>query len=70
MIMPSTCLIVALIGGLALTFLMKLMFNKISGKNGVDFANMGEFLKMFIVCFIIVLAIMISITAESAMKSH
>ena len=61
----SAYLIFGLVGGLVLTILLKLLFNKITGKNGIDFADFGEFFGMFMICSIIVIVIMFVITLES-----
>lgn len=53
----SVTLILSLILGLGLTVLLKLIFNKITGKNGIEFAHLREFFSMFITCFIIVFII-------------
>lgn len=58
----SAYLIIGLLGGLVLTILLKLLFNKITGKNGVDFADFGEFFGMFMTCSVIVIIIMFLIT--------
>lgn len=65
--MIAMCLIVALVGGLVLAFLIKLIFNKVTGANARDDANLRDFLKTFGVCFTIILVIMISIVIESHM---
>lgn len=62
----SAYLIISLVGGLILTVLLKLLFNKITGKNGIDFAHLDEFFGMFITCSIIILILMIVITVENA----
>lgn len=67
-IMPlSAYLIIGLIGGLVLTVLLKLLFNKITGKHGIDFADFMEFFIMWLVCSVIVIVIMFLITLESHM---
>ena len=63
--MVAMCLIVALVGGLVLSFLIKLIYNKVSGKNAIDHSDLRDFLKTFSVCFVIILFIMISIIIES-----
>lgn len=60
----SLYVIIGLVGGLVLTILLKLLFNKITGKNGAEFARLSEFFSMFITCTVIVIVIMVLITID------
>lgn len=61
----SAYLIISLVGGLVLTVLLKLLFNKITGKNGFDRADLFEYFIMWLVCSFIIIVIMFVITLES-----
>lgn len=60
----SVCLIIAVVGGLIISVLIKLLFNKITGKNASDFSSLSDFLGAFITCSVIILIILISINME------
>lgn len=64
----SLILIIGLVGGLILTILLKLFFNKITGKNGRDFADFGEFCLMWIISSVIVIVILSVISIESCVS--
>lgn len=59
--------IIGLVGGLVLTVLLKFLFNKITGKRGIDFADFFEFFIMWLICSVIIIVIMFLITLESHM---
>lgn len=61
----SAYLIISVVGGLVLSVLIKLLFNKISGRHAYDFSHLGEFFGIFITCSVIILVIMIAITLET-----
>ncbi len=58
-------LIVSLVGGLILTVLLKLLFNKVTGKHASDWSNFSDFAGMFLGCSFIIFIIMLSATCES-----
>ena len=58
----SAYLIIGLVGGLILTVLLKLLFNKITGKNAFDHADLGEFFGMWMVLAVILIVILFLIT--------
>lgn len=64
----SAYLIFGLVGGLILTIFLKFLFNKITGKNGIDFADFWEFFIMWIICSIIIIVIMFVISIESCVS--
>lgn len=64
----SLILIIGVVGGLVITVLLKLFFNKITGKNGTDFADFGEFCLMWIISSIIVIVILSVISIESCVS--
>lgn len=64
----SLILIIGVVGGLVITVLLKLFFNKISGKNGHDWADFGDFGIMWIVSSVIVIVILSVISIESCVS--
>ncbi len=61
----SAYLIISLVGGLVLSVLIKLLFNKITGRHASDFSRLDEFFGIFITCSVIILVIMLLITLET-----
>lgn len=61
----SAILIFSVVGGLVLAILMKLLFNKITGKHASDFSDLADFFGIFIGSSFILFIILITVSCES-----
>lgn len=68
--MPITFIFIGvLVVGLILATLIKLLFNKISGKQAVDFSDLGQFFGIWIVCCLIIGMVVLTATCETCIHS-
>lgn len=68
--MPITFIFIGvLVVGLILATSIKLLFNKITGKNAFDRADLGEFFGIWIVCCLIIGAVVLTATCETCIHS-
>lgn len=69
-IMPITFIFIGvLVVGLIVATLIKLLFNKISGKQAVDFSDLGQFFGIWIACCFIIFAVVLMATCETCLYS-
>lgn len=68
--MPITFILIGtLVVGLIVAVLIKLLFNKISGKHAVDFSDLGQFFGIWIVCSLIIFMIILTASCETCLST-